>query len=275
MFETMRLRMLALAAALAAIVMAVASGTAAARSRVIFDDEFNGTAVKSPWVVNTRCGNALGNYWTDQCFVNDPQHVSVSGGYLALTATYEPNGTTGGTYFDSGAINIPASAWSYLYGTAQARVKVPCQSGTGVWPGFWQYASQTPYDDSNGEIDSMELMDNSAASEPPGTLVSQSLHGTNLFATSTVYNSNWCGAFHVFGNSWTPTSVSFTVDGHTYQTFHNTDFSAWPLVTRQAPVLSLLVGTLPGLGTPNYAGTPNPATFPQTMLVDWVHISQP
>jgi beta-glucanase (GH16 family) len=277
MFGTIRAGMLAVAAALAVIVVAVAgSGTAAARSSTrssnfIFDDEFNGSAVRTPWVINTQCGNASANYWTDQCFVNDRQHVSVSGGYLSLTATYAPNGDVGGTYFESGAINVPASAWSYLYGTAQARVKVPCQSGKGLWPGFWQYASQTPFDDSNGEIDSLELMDNTQASNgtvvPPGTLVSQSLHGTNLFATSTVYNSNWCGAFHVFGNTWTPTSVSFTVDGVTEQTFNKTDFTAWPLTTPQAPVLSLLVGA--------YGGTPDPATFPQTMLVDWVRISQP
>ena len=103
----------------------------------------------------------------------------------------------------------------------------------------------------------------------PGTLVSQSLHGgsgtSSLFATSTVYNSNWCGAFHVFGNTWTPDWVSVTVDGVTYQTFNRSPSSPWPLTTPQAPVLSLLVGA--------YGGTPNPATFPQTMLVDWVRIT--
>jgi hypothetical protein len=59
-------------------------------------------------------------------------------------------------------------------------------------------------------------------------------------------------------------SSPFTVDGVAEQTFKRSQFSAWPLSTPQAPVLSLLVG--------QEGGTPNPATFPQTMPVDWVRI---
>jgi beta-glucanase (GH16 family) len=272
-------RWLVLAPSLAVITLVAAAPAAAQNGKLAFDDEFNGSAVSAPWAINTG-----GGYWSSQCWVNDSQHVSESGGYLSLTAT---TGNACGTGYESGSINVPASSWSYLYGTAEARLEVPCQSGTGVWPSFWQYASQNPASDANGEIDTMELMDNTSAqsaatigspSPNPGAgqYVSQSIHGQGLsppydLATSTVYNRypepasrSWCGAFHVFGNTWTSTSVTFTVDGVTKQKFNRSQFPAWPLVTAQAPVLSLLVG--------QYGGTPNPTTFPQTMLVDWVRI---
>jgi beta-glucanase (GH16 family) len=265
-----------------AAVLLLAASTAAAQT-LVFDDEFNGHTVSVPWTINVGQG-----YATGQCWVNDHKHVSEGGGYLSLTATYVSSGNPcGDGNYGSGSINVPASTWSYLYGTAEARLKVPCQSGTGVWPSFWQYASQNPSNDNNGEIDTMELLDNTSAtgaatigSPRPnpgaGQYVSQSIHGQGLnppydLATSTVYNPypepdsrSWCGAFHIFGNTWTPNSVSFTVDGVTEQTFNSSQFPAWPLVTAQAPVLSLLVG--------QYGGTPNPATFPQTMLVDWIRI---
>ena len=155
---------------------------------------------------------------------------------------------------------------------SSSKIKVPCQSGTGVWPGWWQYASQDPTTDNNGEIDSMEIL--SAQWSPPDT-VQQAIHGSGLPTAAqeigwTTYNRKWCGAFHVFGNTWTPAtstspgSVAFTIDGVSEHTFKSSQFSAWPLVTPQAPVLDLMVG--------QFGGTPNPATFPQTMLVDWVRI---
>jgi beta-glucanase (GH16 family) len=251
----MKSLILCLAAVIAVFALA-GSAQARAQPALIFDDEFNGVAVSAPWVVNYGNG-----YAPNQCWSNDLAHVSESGGYLRLTATYEPTGGRCGTGYESGAISVPASAWSYLYGTAQARVKVPCQSGTGVWPGFWQYASQYGITNANGEIDSMEALDDHA-----GATVSQSIHGTGLNATSLVYGSQaqWCGVFHIYGNVWTPTSVTFTVDGRNKRTYSRSQFAAWPLVTPQAPVLSLLVG--------GYGGTPNPLTFPQTMLVDWVRV---
>lgn len=258
------------ALAVAAAALLSASPAAAQSGRLIFDQEFNGpagSAPGAPWTVVSGQG-----FWTGQCWANDPQHVSETGsGYLSLTATYQATGNPclDGNYV-SGAIQVPASVWSYRYGTAQARIQVPCLSGNGLWPSFWQYTSQNQgagggqLHKGGGEIDTMELMDVSTASDPAGTLVSQSLHNTGLIATSTVYDPNWCGAFHVFGNTWTSTSVKFTVDGVTEATFNRSQFPTWLPSTPQAPVLSLLVGY--------YGGTPT-FTSPQTMLVDWVRIS--
>ena len=117
------IRWLAFALALAATTL-LAAFSASAQASTLLDTEFNGSAVSAPWVVNTGGGNAHPNYWTNQCWMNDRKHVSVSGGYLALTATYAPRGGDCGTHYESGAINVPASAGSYLHGTAQARIKV-------------------------------------------------------------------------------------------------------------------------------------------------------
>lgn len=269
---TKKLRALACALALAATAALLAASPAAAQ-RLVLEQEFNGPAGStppSPWTVVNGQG-----FWTGQCWV--PQNVSETGpvdasgnGYLSLTATYQPTGNAcGDGSYNSGALQVPASTWSYRYGTAQARIQVPCLSGNGLWPSFWQYTSQNQIAGAGqlhkggGEIDTMELMDTSTPSDTAGTLVSQSLHNTGLITTSTVYNSNWCGAFHVFGNTWTSSSVTFTIDGVTERTFNRSQFSSWLPSIPQAPVLSLLVGY--------YGGTPT-FTTPQTMLVDWVKI---
>jgi beta-glucanase (GH16 family) len=227
--------------------------------QLVFDDEFNGTAVSAPW--QTLNGVSYGHL----CYSNDPRHVSEGGGYLRLTATYDP-GSDCGLNYEGGGVIIVATNWSYLYGTLKVRAKVPCQSGTGVWPGIWEYASQH-LSNAYGEIDSLEIMDDHA-----GNTVSQSIHAAGLSsdpnpgATSLVYGSQagWCGSFHVYGNTWTSSSVTFTIDGQTERVFSRSQFPAWPLTTPQAPVLSLGVGS--------YGGTPSPVTFPEVMLVDWVRI---
>jgi beta-glucanase (GH16 family) len=261
------LRSLAFAVAMAATAALAASPAAAQTGTLVFDDEFSGSTVSAPWTPPSQGAFAPG-----QCWLNDARHVSESGGYSSLTATYEgPNGGACGTGYESGAIQVLASTWSYLYGTAEARIKVPCQSGMGLWPSFWQYASQDPTNDLNGEIDSMEML----SAQWSGGLqnaVTQAIHGSGLptdrtaisWQTTNRHGVPWCGAFHVFGNTWTSTSVRFTIDGVTEHTVKRSQFSAWPLVTPQAPVLSMLVG--------QFGGNPTPATFPQTMLVDWVRI---
>jgi beta-glucanase (GH16 family) len=267
-FPAIGVRWLVLALALTALTALLAASSAASQTRkLIFDQEFNGpagSAPGAPWTVVSGQG-----FWTGQCWA--PQNASETGtGYLSLTATYVSTGNAcGDGNYESGAIQVPASAWSYRYGTAQASIKVPCLSGNGLWPSFWQYTSQNQVagggqlHKGGGEIDTMELMDVSTASDPAGTLVSESLHSTGLITTATVYNSNWCGTFHTFGNTWTPSSVTFTVDGVTEHTFNRSQFSSWLPSIPQAPVLSLLVGY--------YGGTAS-FTSSQTMLVDWVKI---
>ncbi len=232
----------------------------------IFDEEFNGAAGTqpgSPWTIVTGS-----QFWTGQCEVNDTGHVSEGGGVLSLTATYSPGACGGSSSYETGAIQVPFSTWNYQYGTAFARVQVPCQSGTGVWPGWWQFDSQygngTNY---YGEIDTLEVMDTQS---PPGENAESSIHGGsgNLIATGAYRNpigQNWCNNYHVFGNVWRPGEIDFTVDGVMWLRLYASSYSTWPFDTyAEAPVLSLLVG--------GYGGSPNSSTFPQTMRVDWVRI---
>jgi hypothetical protein len=235
---------------------------------LIFDDEFNGPGGSqpgAPWTILT--GSQL---WSGQCEVNDTGHVVEGFGVLVLKATYNPGGTHCGTTYESGALYVPATTWNYKYGTALARLQVPCQSGTGVWPAWWQFESAYGIgNNSGGEIDSIEVLDNHS---PPGENAEQSLHnGTSSLNVSAPYlnpiGQNWCNNFHVFGNVWRPGEVDFTVDGAITARYFASQQSAWPFDTySEAPALSLLIG--------GYGGWPNWNTFPQQMLVDWVRIWQ-
>lgn len=122
-----------------------------------------------------------------------------------------------------------------------------------------------------GEIDALEMM----ATANAGFDVKQTLHGAITgggvwsLGHHDISSTKWCGAFHVFGVKWAPKSVAFTVDGTVQATFTPSNMQSgwtWPFDTSPEKLyLDLQTG---GAG-----GTINNATLPQSMLVDWVHVS--
>jgi beta-glucanase (GH16 family) len=92
--------------------------------------------------------------------------------------------------------------------------------------------------------------------------------GGDAISATTTIAARLCDAFHVFSATWTPRSITFSVDGHDYAT-------ATPSQTRGSPwafghpfflLLDLAVGG-------RWPGSPTSSThFPATLLVDWVRV---
>lgn len=96
----------------------------------VWSDEFNGTTLNTAvWnveQVTNPANNELQRYNNDG--------VSVSDGYLVLTAKRETNSSDTRS-FTSGRVNSQGK-YTFKYGKIEARVKIP-KTYQGLWPAFW------------------------------------------------------------------------------------------------------------------------------------------
>jgi Glycosyl hydrolases family 16/Fibronectin type III domain len=251
----------------------------AAAGTLIFDDEFNGPAGSQPSSTRwTIFGGSSPSRWGVECFVNDSGHIGEDGqGSLVLTATYNPGGvpcSNGSGPYESGGMETNLSTlFHYQYGRAEARIKVPCQSGTGMWPAWWEDGTSWP---TGGEIDNLEIMKDGQPT--PGQGAQQTVHGATSSGGSWQVGNNyanpqrqpWCQDFHTYGSVWSLGQIQFTVDGVVTRTLTPSDMQAgwtWPFDTyAERLFLDLQVG--------GWGGTVDNSTLPQSMLVDWVRVSQ-
>jgi beta-glucanase (GH16 family) len=226
---------------------------------LVWSDEFDETALDSTkWKVDT--GNSFG---TGQQDFDTAQNLSVSGGYLTITAKEE---SYMGSSYTSGRIET-SGLFSQTYGRFEARIKIP--QGQGMWPAFWMLGSNysTQGWPQCGEIDIME----NAGADP--TTVFGSMHGPGGDNKTQGYQlpgtASFADDFHIFAVEWEPGEIRWYVDSTQYET-QDADLlpnsQQWVFDDPFFVILNLAVG-----GT--YAGPTNSSVpFPQTMVVDYVHV---
>lgn len=243
---------------------------AATTTSTLLSEDFNGAA-------GAPANGAVWNYDTGananslQTYTDRTSNAALDGaGNLAITARQETyTGTDGQTRNYTSAQLESLGKFSFQYGQAEARIKVP--AGAGLWPAFW--AEGTNVNTSGwplcGEIDVMENL----GQEP--TVVHQTLHA----ATNTA--SNWslglaantgvtlADDYHNYGVTWGPSAISMQFDGHTYfatSVWDQLNGNSWNFGHPFFLLLDLAVG--------GWAGNP-PATtaFPAVMSVDYVHVT--
>jgi beta-glucanase (GH16 family) len=257
---------------------------------LVFDDEFNQAVGSQP---NTADWDAY--------LANDPNNESVS--YTNTTSTLsvvsDPAATDGralamtlipqgnGTYKSSEiSTQIDPIGDNLEYGQVSARIKLPSAvNAAGIWPAFWMLGNNlnTPEKPSNttnwpqaGEVDIVEnkgsTPDEAQASLHAGSVTDQpDYNPTNTYDISTAFSS----AYHVFAATWTPTSISFSVDGHVYET-DNTSSSGVPgddIGRFQHPFFIILDVNEGGSFAGGTNGTQYTVTAPTTMYVDYVRVS--
>ncbi len=235
-------------------------------------DEFTGAAGTKPdptrWVSDVG-GRGWGNQQLEYDTA-DTRNVSVDGrGRLAITATTVTDGRTcwyGTCRYTSGRITTKGR-FSQEYGRLEAAMMIPC--GAGLWPAFWALGTtiDTVGWPGSGEIDVMEII----GTEPytvHGTVHGPGYSGSDAISATTTTAARLCDGFHVFSATWTPMSITFSVDGRTYSTATSSQTRGNPWVFGH-PFFLLLDLAVGG----SWPGSPTSAThFPATLLVDWVRV---
>jgi beta-glucanase (GH16 family) len=195
---------------------------------LIFDDEFNGSAVDTnAWTVINRHGE----YSQLETECNIPQEVNVANGTLIITTALE--NWTCGDFNPDGTVWHTPTVWPYVsgdiqwnnfnftYGTVEIQAMFPNQD-TGLWPAAWLLGSNCQ------ETNPM------TGETGVGTCPSISTTGyteIDMTECSVVF---WChfglfnpseispcdfvvplndGNMHVYDTTWTPTEVDQYMDG--------------------------------------------------------------
>jgi beta-glucanase (GH16 family) len=246
--------------------------------KLLFDDEFDGAAgalpADSAWDPQTGAGWGSGQL---QNYTDRTENVKLDGaGHLAVVARKESY--QGSTY--TSARLQTKGRFSFTYGRAEARIKVP--AGAGIWPAFWLlgddiYTKGWP---EAGEIDVMETIGslpdelNGTVHAPLGAWNGDANADGTEWTIGDIYKNptSLADAFHVYAVEWTPGSIAFEIDGKTYQTVSKADMPAGGRWTFDHPnhlLLNLAVGG-------EWPGPPNASTpSVSTMLVDYVRVYAP
>jgi beta-glucanase (GH16 family) len=245
--------------------------------QLAWEDEFDGTALDTTKWSAVQHGFVQNGEL--QFYTNRPENVSVSGGYLWLTAIRETytgtgpgmNGQTKTSEFTSGKIESLGKA-EFQYGKIEARLRMPRNPGT--CPAFWMLGRNLFEPGVGwptcGEIDIMEhahVEDWIGAAIHTGTYN----HTIGTQRTGTIPITDYDTAFHVYGVEWTPEKLAFSLDGRVFFTVTKSTLgssqSEWPFDQPFWLILNLAVGGA-------WGGDPSGGTYPSTMQVDWVRVHQ-
>lgn len=242
---------------------------------LVWHDEFDGAIGGLPdpakWDYNLGSGgwgnNELETYTKDTANAHVVADSNATDGKaLAITALHPNNGSY------TSARLVTAGRFTVQYGRIEIRAKLP--GGEGLWPAFWLLGSdlnQVGWPTA-GEIDVME----SVSREP--SINHGSIHGPGYSgeqdrtAAYTLPNGQqFKDAYHTFAIDWAPNVIKWYVDDQLYETRTPADVNGhdWMFDHPFFLLLNLAVGgTLPG--NPSSA-----ATFPQSLLVDYVRVYRP
>jgi beta-glucanase (GH16 family) len=231
---------------------------------LVWSDEFDSGAAPDPtkWIDTSLNTTASGPGWGVE--YDAPPATTISGGNLVITAT---QGVDGG--ITSGAIDSKGK-FQQTYGRFEARMKAP--PGAGVWPAFWLMGDTNGQGwPTCGEIDIVEIV-GSAPKNAYGTVHSGNTSDPSQnTATGSNYTSpgaDMSADFHVYAVEWSASSIAFYVDDDLYETVTPSTMTSGELWAFDHDFYILFDLALGG----SWAGAPNAATFPATMLVDYVRV---
>lgn len=247
---------------------------AAKSPSTLLDENFDGPAGTPPnsavWSYNTG-GGGWGNNELET-YTSRTSNAALDGaGNLDIVARQETyTGTDGITRNYTSARLNTSDKFSFQYGSAEARMRLP--GGQGTLPAFWALGTDLPTVGWPvcGEMDVMENL-GSEPSTVHGTIVGGSSTGTPWltgFAGSAATSVS--SGYHTYGLVWGPTGISMTLDGRTYMSTSASDqltTSWWNFTHPFYLILDLAIGG-------NWPGAPDSTTpFPAVMSVDYVHVT--
>jgi beta-glucanase (GH16 family) len=249
----------------------------APRTTLVWQDDFTGAAGSAPSSANWHVeeGYGLWGGTEEQAYTGRTTNIQQDGeSNLKIVAREE---SFNGHSYTSARIQAKVNSeqatanalQSFQYGRIEARIKVP--SGSGLWPAFWMVGANKEAWPAVGEIDIMEMY---GATNKNGATIHagpepQWQNGVTVPAAY-IGAAQLTGAFHNYGLIWEPNLIAFTLDGFCYT--HKTSTvtpsgKTWPFNAPFYFIINLAVG-----GSSEHP--PEAASFPATMLVDWVRVYQ-
>jgi beta-glucanase (GH16 family) len=235
-----------------------------------FDDEFNGSTLnRSKWFVQTtaQSGYTAG----DDCYMDSPDNVSVSGGVLNLTAIHQATPFLCGantTQNTSGEV-MTYQHFSQTYGFFEVRAKFPDVTVPGLQSTLWLWpvnrVKYGPLPGEGGEIDFAEWFSQTPNVDIPN------VHYIGASSTDTTQCALANPAtFHTYGLEWTSTSLTIFLDGA--PCFVDNWHPLFPLTAPEPFDQPFFLNLTQALGV--YSNAFNPATtpMPATTQVDWVRV---
>lgn len=203
----------------------------------------------NPTFFNTFVGAPFANE-EKQYYTASQNNLRVDGGNLVLQAQNTPQS---GYSYTSARIDTKGKE-DFMYGKLVIRAKMP--AGVGTWPSIWLLPSQPKYAqlspgvkdnyNNDGELDIAEA-------------VGMQPHVVYAVAHTVLYNDNGVDhtyfntvrvaendqSFHDYEMDWTPTKVTFKVDGATFFVYSkpvDATYKSWPFDQPFYLILNLAVG---------------------------------
>lgn len=244
--------------------------------KLVWSDEFNGSALdESVWNYNIG-GNGWGNK-EKQFYTSRPENIRVKDGMLEIEGRKELYivNEKDTSYYTSARIHSKGKK-DFKYGRVESRIKFP--GGKGTWPAFWMLGAAGNWPNC-GEIDIIEHV---------GSLAKRASFALHTAAKNGNRGNNWSQVqwfdspleddFHVYGIEWAQEEkdgkdvIRFTVDGVQYAEswegqIDNND--TWPFNKAHYIIFNFAIGG-------NMGGTIDDAIFDtqRIMYVDWVRVYQ-
>ena len=260
----------------AAVVLACGS----ARSAVVWSDEFNGSVIDSgTWTYDVG-GGGFGNGQFEYNTARSENSYTTNGTLVikAIRENYSGNEFTSARMLTQGR-------FAFKYGTLEARIKMP-DTANGLWPAFWLLGNNFPgiaWPDC-GEVDIVEMGSKEGIADGmQQERLNCALHFSNA-AGAKQSNVAWTDAavdlsqdYHLYKMSWTPTSITFYLDGVQFGTWDITPAHMAEFHQPHFMILNLAIGGY----DPSYTGVYSPAAVTAlpnpgssaTMEVDWIRLS--
>lgn len=235
------------------------------RWRCTFDDEFNGTSLDTAdWQPQLTANSGYVTGGPD-CYVDNPETISVSGGHLNLSALRVASFPCADGYDSSYQVGMVTTSklFSQTYGVFEVRAKIPAASVPGLQETLWLYPQSLTYGPwpASGEIDFAEFFSNHAGYDVPYVHYAKSSVDANATAYGCTINQ---GAFNTYALDWTPASITILANGQICLV----DRPIGGPAPFDEPFFISLTQAL-GVG----ANAPTAATpLPATTEIDWVRV---
>lgn len=228
-----------------------------------FDDEFDGTSLNTGnWQPQLT---ATSGYITGgpDCYVNNPNTISVSGGHLNLSALKVAPFTCVPGYVSQYQAGMVTSSklFSQTYGAFEVRAKIPAASVPGLQETLWLYPQNLTYGPwpASGEIDFAEFYSQYSTLDVPYIHYALSVADPNVTAYNCTIDPT---QFNTYEVDWTSSAITILYNGRTCLVDHPI---AGPAPFNEPFFIALTQALGLGTNAPT-ANTPLPATT----QVDWV-----